>query len=390
MLSGMGSITIFRGYTTIRSRVMRRSPSPMTANWIHQNQLQKASATPSNTFACTLPERLALNQKTLDSTDLAPPQERGGNVLAMVPGLRLQAPSLRYHDRQGAEGPRTKARPDKGHPGRARLCGAAPRPTNKKPAYPSFRQQNADASPEDPRREISDDWLYGCWVSKEHAHGFYTFTDHRRKTGWYERVSAQKQDEYWRQKCKAQRAFQKIELQTSLRYYRKMTPANDLFKVFRCQAIVQALEDEHYECCNSDFLVFEGQEAEWIEELKHQRSRDTCPSNVMLMRRQGVMTALRVMKYGVNQPPGSPEQDLAAEVCHSLRIINDDFRDVIADMMYKMLREDHQAKKRYIPGYKRTQEWDTLVTNVSRNDAFESKGSLMTRRFNGAHCSYFP
>eukprot|EP00971_Amphidinium_carterae_P145971 2893414-Amphidinium_carterae.1 len=45
--------------------------------------------------------------------------------------------------------------------------------------------------------------------------------------------------------------------------------------------------------------------------------------------------------------------------------------------------------KRCVPGYKRQQEWETLQENVGRDDAFESKKSLMNRRFNGAHCSYF-
>eukprot|EP00971_Amphidinium_carterae_P242757 4820165-Amphidinium_carterae.1 len=70
-----------------------------------------------------------------------------------------------------------------------------------------------------------------------------------------------------------------------MRFYRKMNPANDVFKMIRCQAIVQALDEELYECCTSDYLVFEGQEAECKEELKHQRTRQSCPSNLMMRRR---------------------------------------------------------------------------------------------------------
>eukprot|EP00971_Amphidinium_carterae_P322017 6400913-Amphidinium_carterae.1 len=148
-----------------------------------------------------------------------------------------------------------------------------------------------------------------------------------------------------------------------MRFNRKMCPANDVFKTLRCQAIVQALDEELYECCDSNYLVFEGQEAEWKEESKYQRKRQSCPSNLMMMRRDGILTALRMMKMGMDQPDGSPERDLAAEVCHSIRIINDEFRDVVADIMYRKMKEDFQTKKRYIPGYKREQEWETLQEN---------------------------
>eukprot|EP00971_Amphidinium_carterae_P284021 5639111-Amphidinium_carterae.1 len=53
------------------------------------------------------------------------------------------------------------------------------------------------------------------------------------------------------------------------------------------------------------------------------------------------------------------------------------------------MKADYQTKRRYIPGFKREQEWAAIQENVSRNDAFESRQSLMHRRFNGAHCSYF-
>eukprot|EP00971_Amphidinium_carterae_P330006 6462847-Amphidinium_carterae.1 len=65
----------------------------------------------------------------------------------------------------------------------------AARPINKKPEYLAYLQRCADASPEDPTREITDDWLYTCWNTKNHAHGYYTFTDHRKMTGWFGKVS---------------------------------------------------------------------------------------------------------------------------------------------------------------------------------------------------------
>eukprot|EP00971_Amphidinium_carterae_P351214 6491979-Amphidinium_carterae.1 len=146
-----------------------------------------------------------------------------------------------------------------------------PRPANKKPAYPSFRQRCADASMDEPTRVIEDDWLTGCWYSRTHAHGYFTFTDHREKIGWLGYISQNEKDKYWKLKHKQQCAFQKIELQTSMRFYRKMNPANDVFKMLRChglQAIMQAIDEALYECFCTDHLVFEGQEAEWINQLK--------------------------------------------------------------------------------------------------------------------------
>eukprot|EP00971_Amphidinium_carterae_P301554 5991349-Amphidinium_carterae.1 len=48
MLSGMGSINIFRGYTTIRSRAMHRSPSLTTVRLTHRSQHLRAKAALSN------------------------------------------------------------------------------------------------------------------------------------------------------------------------------------------------------------------------------------------------------------------------------------------------------------------------------------------------------
>eukprot|EP00971_Amphidinium_carterae_P291422 5785755-Amphidinium_carterae.1 len=62
-----------------------------------------------------------------------------------------------------------------------------------------------------------------------------------------------------------------------------------------------------------------------------------------------------------------------------MRIINDQFGDVVARKVYGMMRGDYQTKKRYIPGFKREREWAKLQDNVSRNDAFESRSALMHR-----------
>eukprot|EP00971_Amphidinium_carterae_P107276 2125416-Amphidinium_carterae.1 len=81
--------------------------------------------------------------------------------------------------------------------------------------------------------------------------------------------------------------------------------------------------------------------------------------------------------------------ELAADVCHQMRIINDEFRSHVANKIYDKMRQNQVVQKRYLPGWKPERDWERLIENVGRNDAFESKPALMHRRFNGAHCSYF-
>eukprot|EP00971_Amphidinium_carterae_P261854 5194212-Amphidinium_carterae.1 len=136
-----------------------------------------------------------------------------------------------------------------------------------------------------------------------------------------------------------------------MKYYRKMNPGNDVFKMLRCQSIVEALNDlQWYPCCCIDHLAFEGQEAEWIEALKDLEKRQSGLTDLMQMRREGVDTAVKTMRIGMAAPEGSADRNLAADVCHQLRIINDE----------------------YLPGWKADREWERLQENVSRNDAFES------------------
>eukprot|EP00971_Amphidinium_carterae_P311822 6198053-Amphidinium_carterae.1 len=152
-----------------------------------------------------------------------------------------------------------------------------------------------------------------------------------------------------------------------------MNPGNDVFKMLRCQAIVEALnQEEYYPCCNTDYLVFEGEEAEWIEELQHRARRQSGPTDLMQMRRERVDTAIMTMKIGMATPEGSADRNLAADICHQIRIINDHFRDIVANKIYYQMRDDYQVQKRYMPGFKRDKEWAKLQENVSRNDAFES------------------
>eukprot|EP00971_Amphidinium_carterae_P287833 5713962-Amphidinium_carterae.1 len=107
----------------------------------------------------------------------------------------------------------------------------AARPKNEKPEYPSFRQSCSEAPMIEPERRIIDDWLPVCWRTRSHIHGFYNFTEHKEYLGWTGNKTQRDKDNYWRLKHRQQRSFQKIELQTSMRYYRKMNPGNDVFKM---------------------------------------------------------------------------------------------------------------------------------------------------------------
>eukprot|EP00971_Amphidinium_carterae_P309582 6152263-Amphidinium_carterae.1 len=62
----------------------------------------------------------------------------------------------------------------------------------------------------------------------------------------------------------------------------------------------------------------------------------------MMMRREGVDTAIRTMKIGMAAPEGSADGNLAADICHQIRIINEQFRDVVANKIYYKMKDDYQ------------------------------------------------
>eukprot|EP00971_Amphidinium_carterae_P290503 5767792-Amphidinium_carterae.1 len=99
----------------------------------------------------------------------------------------------------------------------------------------------------------------------------------------------------------------------------------------------------------------------------------------MMMRREGVETAIKTMKIGMASPEGSADRNLAADICHQIRIINDEFRDIVATKIYYEMKRDYTLQKRYLPGWKGDREWTKLQDNVSRNDAFESRSALLHR-----------
>eukprot|EP00971_Amphidinium_carterae_P090438 1790766-Amphidinium_carterae.3 len=54
-----------------------------------------------------------------------------------------------------------------------------------------------------------------------------------------------------------------------------------------------------------------------------------------------------------------------------------------------MLRNDNNARRRYL-GHKQTEShWERFLENVECQDAFEQKAVLRDRRTNSGHCSYF-
>eukprot|EP00971_Amphidinium_carterae_P091079 1802809-Amphidinium_carterae.1 len=85
------------------------------------------------------------------------------------------------------------------------------------------------------------------------------------------------------------------------------------------------------------------------------------------------------MKIGMAAPEGSADRNLAADICHQIRIINEQFRDIVANKIYYQMKKDYTIHKRYMPGWKSDKEWTKLQENVSRNDAFESRSALMHR-----------
>eukprot|EP00971_Amphidinium_carterae_P022058 435054-Amphidinium_carterae.3 len=65
--------------------------------------------------------------------------------------------------------------------------------------------------------------------SQQHVEG--KWRDHNAATEYYNKLKA------------SQRRYQKIDLSTSLMFFRRMTPQNDTFKAYRCDAFVENLRD---------------------------------------------------------------------------------------------------------------------------------------------------
>eukprot|EP00971_Amphidinium_carterae_P233018 4625096-Amphidinium_carterae.1 len=107
--------------------------------------------------------------------------------------------------------------------------------------YPDYKELCTMTPEEGAERIIEEDWINKCWYSNEHAHGYYLTWEHRQ--GSQRNVNKRWQDEnniwaYYNKLKSAQKRYQKIDLSTSLQFYRKMTPQNDTFKMHRCKAMV--------------------------------------------------------------------------------------------------------------------------------------------------------
>eukprot|EP00971_Amphidinium_carterae_P090439 1790766-Amphidinium_carterae.4 len=116
------------------------------------------------------------------------------------------------------------------------------RPTSNKMIHPDYKDTCFMSPPEAIERIIEDDWIDRCWYSQEHQHGMYMTWEHRKKAQlnvegrWRDRNAA---TEYYHKLKASQRRYKKIDLSTSLRFFRRMTPQNDTFKQYRCDATVE-------------------------------------------------------------------------------------------------------------------------------------------------------
>eukprot|EP00971_Amphidinium_carterae_P337166 6473875-Amphidinium_carterae.1 len=92
--------------------------------------------------------------------------------------------------------------------------------------------------------------------------GMYLTWEHRKKTQqlvdprWRDTKAA---NEYYHKMKAAQKRYQKIDLSTSLKFFRRMTPQNDTFKAFQCDAIVEIF-GELNDAQIAESIVFDGQQ----------------------------------------------------------------------------------------------------------------------------------
>eukprot|EP00971_Amphidinium_carterae_P202868 4025817-Amphidinium_carterae.1 len=139
---------------------------------------------------------------------------------------------------------------------------AADRPSSTKMIYPDYKDLCLVTPPEADERRIEEDWTDKCWHSDQNQHCYYLTHEHRNQAqlrddrGWRDMTKA---NEYYYKLKAAQKKYQKIDLSTSLSFFRRMTPQNDVFKQYRCEAIVHVFKGmpQHQII---DSIVFEGQQ----------------------------------------------------------------------------------------------------------------------------------
>eukprot|EP00971_Amphidinium_carterae_P282869 5615545-Amphidinium_carterae.3 len=158
---------------------------------------------------------------------------------------------------------------------------------------------------------------------------------------WRDRNAA---TEYYNQLKAAQKRYQKIDLSTSLMFFRRMTPQNNTFKQHRCDAIVEVFKDmTNNQIVES--IVFEGRQHVTAG------AGITPRGTLRGMQRDDIIRAMEIVKRGQSQAEGSADRLLA--VCQSLRIISKDARQAVAWIMDGTFRNDNNLRRRFL-GHKQT------------------------------------
>eukprot|EP00971_Amphidinium_carterae_P348602 6490585-Amphidinium_carterae.1 len=242
---------------------------------------------------------------------------------------------------------------------------AADRPSSGKMINPEYKELCLISQPGPIDRTIEEDWIDDCCFSEQHQHCYYLTWEHREKAQlnvegkWRNRNAAM---EYYNKLKGAQKRYQKIDLSTSLMFFRRMTPQNDVFKQHRCEAIVEVFKDMTAQQI-VERIVFEGQQ------------HVTAVAGITPGTYQGVqcddsIRAMEIVKRGQSQMQGSADRILATDICRSLRIISRDARQAATFYMDGKFREDHNLRRRFL-GHRPTDgQWKKFLQNVECQDAF--------------------
>eukprot|EP00971_Amphidinium_carterae_P066888 1324774-Amphidinium_carterae.1 len=126
---------------------------------------------------------------------------------------------------------------------------------------PNFQGMSEGIGKRGVERRIGVHCIDECWYSTDNNHGYFQTWEHAvlrdvgqpiRETDLQPAGAVTKSQDW---SC----SISRINLSTTLEFYRKMTPQKDTFKMYRCHAMVVAFRDvEDEEIIRS--LVFEGQE----------------------------------------------------------------------------------------------------------------------------------
>eukprot|EP00971_Amphidinium_carterae_P337854 6474903-Amphidinium_carterae.1 len=147
----------------------------------------------------------------------------------------------------------------------------------------------------------------------------------------------EKINDYYREVQRNIYCYQPIDLSSLLKFNRKMTPFNAIFKTYRCQAMVQAFEGYDDDQIATG-LVFEGQEHLDASPAGGEREGERHYRNIT----SGASSAAVRRHRQQAQSPGSVGHSVAIEICHSIRIQNAYYRG-------RVIWGDPGARKRFKP-----------------------------------------